>query len=90
MKIIFLVPEQTETKNIMFEFDDETYMDDSVYENFDSSAFLTRICQKTVSEGLHKEHARDFKIFTDYLQSKSTSELLSMYDDAKSQCELAR
>jgi hypothetical protein len=84
------VPEQTETRNIVFEFDDETYMDDSVYENFDVSAYLTRICQKTVSEGLHKEHARDFKILTDFLQLKSTSELISMYDNAKSQCELAR
>jgi hypothetical protein len=83
------VSEQTETRDIIFEFDDATYMDSSDYEKFDSSAYLTRICQKTPTEGLHKDHASDFKKLTDFLKLKSTSELVSMYGDAKAKCELA-
>lgn len=79
-----------DTQSITFEFDDQIYLDDSEYENFDSASYLNRICQKTMTDGLDREHSRDFKKLSNFLKSKSSSELVTMYNDAKSKCELAR
>ena len=83
------VPEKFEKKSITYEFSDDA-KDNSEYKNFDSSAFLANICKNAKAEGLSNEHASDFKKLSNSLESKSADELVALYENAKSKCDLAR
>ena len=82
-------PESFDKQSITFEFSDDM-TDNSDYKRFDMSAYLNRICKQTMTEGLDNQHAADFKLLASFLESKTATELVSMYDNAKSMCELAR
>ena len=65
-------------------------MDDIDYKNFDAMTFMDKICQKLSTEGLDREHSRDFKKLTNILKTKTTTDLTTMYTSAKSKCDLSR
>ena len=72
----------------MYEFSKEN-LDDSEYKNFDSGTFLDNICKNAEQEGLDNEHSSEFKKLSNFLKSKSSDELVALYDNAKSKCDIA-
>jgi hypothetical protein len=64
-------------------------LDDSEFKNFDANSFLDSICKNVETEGLSNDHSSDFKKLSNNLKSKTTDELVALYDSAKSKCDMA-
>lgn len=79
-----------ETQNIKFEFSDKS-VEDLDFKNFDGDRYLTDLCSRVENgQGLDNEHSNNFRALVNTFETKSSSELYSLYTTNKAKCNMAR
>ena len=79
-----------ETQSIKFEFSDKS-VEDLDLKNFNVDQYLTDLCSRAQNgDGLENEHSNNFRALVNTLETKSKSELYSLYTTNKARCNIAR
>lgn len=79
-------PSSLEKLSIQFEYD-QTRSNESANLNVDK--FMQDICDKGVSQGLVPEHSEYFRDLVKSVRSKTSADLLKLYDENNARCTLA-
>ena len=81
-------PSSLEKLSIQFEYD-QTRSNELESANLNVEKFMQDICDKGVSQGLVPEHSEYFRDLVKSVRSKTSADLLKLYDENSARCTLA-